>query len=824
MACSFLLSAQAPPAFSSGEIYQKLLKLRVLGSVLYIAAHPDDENTRLLAWLSKERLYRTAYLSITRGDGGQNLIGDEQGVDLGLIRTQELLAARRVDGAEQYFTRAFDFGFTKTTTEALQTWDKEKILSDVVWVIRKFQPDIIIARFPEDSRAGHGHHSGSAVLAHEAFTAAADPLRFPDQLSRGVTAWQARRIMWNTFNFGTTNTTSEDQLKIDVGAYNPFLGKSYGELAAESRSQHKSQGFGVPASRGVQWEYFNPVAGEIARNDIMDGVSTGWSRLPGGEAIQQRIDSAIRNFNLSQPQTSLPVLTRIYKALTELNEGNWKRQKLEEVGQLIEACSGMWLEAFTNKEYAVQGDSVFISCVVNNRLGAPARLRGIRLPGKDSVWNQQLDINKNISWNAMLPVRRDQPLSQPYWMIEKMSAGSFQVADPLLIGNPENDPAYTVQFDVEVHGQPLSFFKPVRYKYTDPVKGERYQPLVIVPPAVVSTDPGIVIFRKNESREAEVSVRLTAYRNVKGTNARITGRLSSTQKKVTDSSLSLARGMSRDFTLKIPGTSLKGLSQDNLQGFAEWNNEAGEQSAYLNLTSIQYDHIPNIHYFYTDAVRLLQLDLKTEGKKVGYIDGAGDKVSLALQQMGYEVTPLKEKDLTSAYLRQFDAIITGVRAYNIHAFLEEKYEVLMNYVQEGGNLIVQYNTNNFISNVKSRIGPYPFSITRNRVTDETAKVRILLPDHPVLNYPNKITDADFDGWVQERGIYYAESSDPHYEMPLAMNDRDEPEQKGSLIIAGYGKGKFVYTGLVFFRQLPAGVPGAYRLLANLIALNQKKSF
>src|SRR6185295_9452444 len=253
--------SQTPSTYTSAEILLQIKKLNTLGSVLYVAAHPDDENTRLLAYFAKEKLYRTGYLSMTRGDGGQNLIGDEQGIELGMIRTQELLAARRIDGAEQFFSRAFDFGFSKSADEALKIWGHDKILSDVVWMIRKFQPDVIITRFPGDARAGHGHHAASSILANEAFTTAADINKFPEQFKYGVKPWQAKRILWNNYNFGNNNNTSEDQFKIDIGVYNALLGKSYGELGGEARTLHKSQGEGRPRRRGQSFEYFSTTGG-----------------------------------------------------------------------------------------------------------------------------------------------------------------------------------------------------------------------------------------------------------------------------------------------------------------------------------------------------------------------------------------------------------------------------------------------------------------------------------------------------------------------------------------------------------------------------------
>ena len=820
----FSLSAQAPPSYSAADIFLQLKKLKVLGSVLYVAAHPDDENTRLLAYFSKERLVRTGYLSITRGDGGQNLIGDEQGIDLGLIRTQELLSARRIDGAEQFFTRAYDFGFSKNTEEAFQIWDKEKILSDVVWIIRKFQPDVIITRFPEDNRAGHGHHSGSAVLAHEAFKIAADPNKFPEQFKHGVKPWQAKRIVWNTFNFGGNNTITDDQLKLDVGVYNSVLGKSYGEIAAESRSQHKSQGFGVPGSRGVQLENFAAVEGEAAKTDLFDGVDVSWNKEPGGEKIDGLINDIIKNYSLANPALSVPALVNLYKEINIIKDGYWKQVKLLEVQKLVEACSGLWLEATSNAQYAVQNDSLRVNVSVNNRLGNKTSLVKFSFEGFDTVLNKVLEPNRNNNFSKTILIPPSKAITQPYWLEQKMNTGSFNVNQQLLIGKPENAPSLQAAFDVLIEGQLFTYIKPIQFKFTDPVKGELYQPLVVVPPVTVSTEPAIVIFRKNEKRDEMIRVRLTAQRNIDKYATTISKRLTYDNSTKKDSSFSLAKGMSREYVYTINNSLLKGLEQDNAKAFVEMKKGDDELEAYLNITSINYEHIPPIRYFHQDNIKVLNIDLKTAGQTVGYIEGAGDKLPFALQQMGYTVTILKEKDLSAAYLKQFDAIITGVRAYNVHDFLVSKNDVLLDYVKNGGNLIIQYNTNSFVGPIRTKLGPYPFVISRNRVTDENAKVNFNLPNHPVLNYPNKITEKDFENWIQERGIYFADQLDSAYQTPLSMNDPNEPAQKGSLIIADYGKGKFVYTGLVFFRELPAGVPGAYRLLANIIALNKKKGF
>jgi LmbE family N-acetylglucosaminyl deacetylase len=809
---SSYLFAQEPITFNSAEIFLRLKKLNTLACVLYVAAHPDDENSRLIPYLAKERLYRTGYLSMTRGDGGQNLIGDEQGVELGLIRTQEMMAARRFDGAEQFFTRAFDFGFTKTTEEALKTWDKEKILSDVVWVIRKFQPDVIITRFPEDSRAGHGHHSASAVLAHEAFMAAADPARFPEQLKYGVQPWKATRLVWNTFNFGGANTTSEDQLKIDVGVYNPILAKSYGEIAADSRSQHKSQGAALTRTRGESMEYFTPVSGEAWHTDLMDGVVSSWARIEGGDKIEPLVDQLVKDYSLTNPEKSVPGLVQLYKAILQLKDGYWRTQKLKDIQQLVEACSGLWLESIVHNPYTVQGDSIPVYFSMVNRLHAHAMVTEIKIDGFDSNYRQELVFDRNYVFSKSIAVSPSHPITQPYWLEEEMSPGSYNVKDQTMIGNAQGQPAFTTEFFVNIEGQDFVFTRPLQYKYTDPVQGELYEPLTVLPPYTAQLEPQLIVFNSLGEKPFQALVK-------------------NQNRQTSQPKLSMSN--TDDLQIKEEGTlrnaavnfSVKPHSLETKSFFSNLQMDRnGKPENAKELITISYNHIPRIDYFRNAGARFVIADLKISGKRIGYIEGAGDKLPEALLQMGYDLVLLKEKDITFTNCNQFDAILTGVRAYNVHPWLSEKYDVLMDYVNQGGNLVVQYNTGSQVGSVRANISPYPLNISRNRVTDETAKVNFLLPDHPVLNYPNKITDKDFEGWVQERGIYFADQIDPKFETALSMKDPGEPDQKGSLLIATYGQGKFVYTGLVFFRELPAGVPGAYRLLANIIALNHKKGF
>ncbi len=794
---AFNSNAQSPKTYSSSQIFEQIKKLDVLGSVLYVAAHPDDENTRLLAYLANEKLYRTGYLSMTRGDGGQNLIGDEQGVELGLIRTQELLSARRLDGAEQFFTRAFDFGFTKSPVETFQFWDHDKILSDVVWVIRKFQPDVIITRFPTTGEGGHGHHTASAILAGEAFDAAADPTKFPEQFKYGVKPWQAKRLLWNTFNFGSVNTERPDQFTVDAGGYNSLLGKSYGEIAAESRSQHKSQGFGVPASRGKQLEYFKTIKGSAPTRDLMDGVATDWERL-NASGLQKSMQQVIDNYSFRQPENSVPALLQIYRDLKAMPEGYWRNEKIKGIEQIIKECIGLYIEATTNTMYAVQGDSLRVNFNADNRVGNNVSITSVKVRNTSFPFSASLPVNENVGRSFDILIPDSAKISQPYWLINPMTKGSFTVNDQMLIGKPQNDPE-SAEVTVNIGDASFVYSIPVQYKSNDPVKGEEYQPLFIIPKIELKSNPELVLAINNQKQKIEQAT------IINGTSLKKFTVNSSMPPNVKE----IISGDDSEYSIADPAKS-------NTEMITWSSPENGQvYDSYKKL--IQYDHIPNIVYFPKAESKLVAIDMKVAGKKAGFIPGAGDKVPDALQKMGYAVTMLGQKDLTAANLKGFDVIVTGVRAYNIFEWLNDSYEVLMNYVKEGGVLLVQYNTNNNIGPVKAKIGPYPFTISRNRVTDETAAVKFLQPKNTLMTFPNKISEKDFDNWVQERSTYQAVDFEKNYQSLFSMRDAGESDQEGSLIYTDYGKGRFIYSSLVFFRELPAGVPGAYRLFANLIA-------
>jgi len=817
---------------SSTGIYQQLKKLNVLGSVLYIAAHPDDENNSLLPYLAKEKMYRTAYLSLTRGDGGQNLIGSEQGIELGLIRTQELLAARKIDGAEQYFTSAYEFGFSKNAKESLTIWNKEKVLSDVVWMIRSYQPDIIIKRFPPDARAGHGHHAASAILADEAFQAAADPNRFPEQLKDGkVKVWQTKKIFWNTYNFGSSNTTSNTQLKFDIGVYNSLLGMSYGEVGGIARSMHKSQGEGRPQRKGSIIEYF--ATKDSSSADLMNGITTDWTRIKGGDSIQTLLNKILQQYNFEKPQMSVTDLIRLYKTLQNIpDQNNWVKLKMAALQQLIMDCIGLYTEAVTDNEYAIQGEKFTANFFINNRLGNNVRVDNIQLQDEqgaiiDTNLSMKLSPNQNVSFAKQFQIDNQKKISQTYWLESTMNNGMFTINNPSLIGFAENSEAYTASFYVTIEGVSFVVKKPLQYKYVDPVKGELFQPVVVTPPFIVSLSPAnILVNTKPDNRFTKnkiVQLQCKSLINSINTKAKI--QIKQGEKIVFEMDTLLSFSAGKTFMMDFSLQKIYLNNADKNLSVSIGIPQGEKESFYnQNLRKIAYDHIPNINYFTEETIHILSDEIKiVPNKKVGYIIGAGDKVPEALQQLGCSVTYLNEKDITLEILQSFDAIVTGIRAYNMNEWLTNKNDVLNNFVEKGGNLIIQYLKSNIVGNNKINAGPYSFSVNaQSRVTEENAVVNFLLPNHSIFNFPNKITTKDFEGWVQERSTYQAEKMDNRFESLIAMNDTGEKESNGSLITAKYGKGNITYVSLVMFRQLPAGIAGAYKLMANLIAQPKNK--
>lgn len=823
---------------SAAEIFHEVQKLGVTGSVLYIAAHPDDENTRVLAWLANEKKVRTAYLSLTRGDGGQNLIGTEQGEALGILRTQELLAARRIDGAEQFFTRAYDFGYSKNPEETFRFWNHDSVLSDVVWVIRNFRPDIIITRFPTTGEGGHGHHTASAILAGEAFDAAADPKRFPEQL-RYVQPWQTKRLFWNTFNFGTTNTTSEDQIKVDVGGYNALLGKSYGEIASQARTMHKSQGFGTALQRGSSLEYFKQIKGDPTKADLFEGIDLTWGRMDSAVAISTAIQNAINDFDFVTPSNNLPNLSKIKKAIGfpqgtyysyspgdngiwvyKNSRDKWRALKRDKTSELMAQCAGVFPEAISNVERTTLDKRLPIVVHVVNRTGVVDSMGDLVISCLDSPnYRRIVKVRDVIPFMEeykdtfmINPVFPEATYSSPYWLSEPRKGGLFTINYPELLGRPEAEKPWVTSYFFS-GGDDYRIRRPIVYKTTDPVKGEIYQPLQILPEVTLDILANSLVFENYQPKTIFVKVHCHADR-ISGSLMIDAGDGWAMQRDVTQ--VSLRKG--QDMVVPVRITPAKGAAPT----FFRPTFVSGEKTFNQHARLIHHSHIPDQTYLSEARAYMTAFPLqKGTAQNIGYITGAGDEVPEALRNVGYTVTELSQKEVEAADLSRYDAIVTGVRAYNTQDWLQEAYPHLMDYVKKGGNLIVQYNTNSRIGPVKAQIGPDSFAITRTRVTDEDAAVNSLSPQHPVLNSPNTITAADFAGWVQERSIYEASDWAPSFTPILSMADPGEKATNGSLIVAPYGKGNFVYTGLVFFRELPVGVPGAYRLFANLLALPKR---
>jgi LmbE family N-acetylglucosaminyl deacetylase len=787
-----------------------LNKLNVLGSILYVGAHPDDENTALLALLSKGRKYRTAYLSVTRGEGGQNLIGPEQGAELGLLRTQELLSARRIDGAEQYFTRAVDFGYSKTAQETFEIWGKEIVLGDIVWVIRKFRPDVIITRFAAEGSGGHGHHTASGMLIKEAFAAAADPNRFPEQLTT-VSVWKTTRILLNRWRPGPEEAAS--LLRIDTGEYNPLLGKSYTEIAGESRSQHKSQGFGSGGRRGTRYDYFELWAGEPAAEDLFDGVDVTWNRVPGGQKVGLLLAECIQSFDPRQPSRSVPGLLGVQAELAKLPESSWVRLKKEELSQVIQGCAGIWMEAIADDFAAAPGDEVMIRTSVVNRSDQPFILHclGISRVVPDSVVDQTLKNNEILAIENKVLIPKDFPLSQPYWLEPSLQSKPFSAGDRNLMGLAENPPSLSVDLVLSADGQRLEYSIPVLFRWTDQVQGELYRPFEVRPRLTIQVEDGVKIFPGEGSQP--VKIRLKSHsKNVAGT-IRLKG-VDGWQVIPDDIPFSLA-GKYEEIEVSFEISPPKNSQESVLTAEANLDGELVRRA----MVEISYPHIHRQVYFPESRIKVVKLDVQTKGKRLGYIMGAGDDVPESLRHLGYEVMMLTDEMLETADLSSFDAIVAGVRAYNTRDRLKNAKLRLLDYVAGGGTLVVQYNVAS--AALAGQIGPYPLAIGRDRVTVESAPVTFPIVDHPLLTFPNRITSRDFDGWVQERGLYFASSWDEKYEPILSSHDPGEPDRKGGLLYARYGEGVFIYTAYAWFRQLPAGVPGAFRIFANLISAGKR---
>lgn len=809
---SLFLSLLVLPLFAQqpngAELQLSVNRLGVTGSVLYIAAHPDDENTALLAYFAKERLYRTGYLSITRGEGGQNLVGSEQGAALGVIRTQELLAARRVDGAEQFFTRAIDFGYSKSAEEALRLWNKDSVLKDVVWIIRTFRPDVIITRFTP-TLGGHGQHLASAILAEEAFRISGDPNVYPDQLT-AVAPWKAKRLLFNHFSFGGTNSNPDNKptVKIDVGEYNALLGKSYTELAGISRTMHKSQAMGSGQPKGSAINEFSVTAGEPVKNDLFDGVNAGWTRLPAGKKMKAMAEKVRTKFSAEHPERSIPQLLKLRSALRPLAGNAVAARKLREVEEAIRSCAGLSVEAMAADPLYSRGDSVRGS--VTYLVRTPANVSVLSLTstelGMMNASRQPLKRNEPFTVPVASVVRANERYSQPYWLSAPANGFLYSIPERTMIGRAENPPVLYINTAVMVEKETLEVAVPVRYKWVDDLQGEKTRAVEVIPPVSLRMAERNILWTGRTMQT--VTVNIHPFRTGATGTVRIiapNGWTVSAAQPLTVTKKDVETDLR--FTVTPESTAVAGVIVAEAI--------VGSDTVRSTVMHIDHEHIPVQPMLTPAEGKVLPLDLKTKGHRIGYIVGAGDEVPAALRQMGFDVTMLTDADLATGNLSGYDAIVAGVRAYNTREQVRQSHARLVQYAENGGTYIVQYQV--MEKGKTDNIGPFPLTVSRNRVTDETAAPQFVLPEDPILNTPNTITANDFDGWVQERGLYFASDYDPKYRTPLAFADPNEAPQKGGLLIAPVGKGTVVVTGLAFFRQLPAGVPGAYRLFANIIA-------
>ena len=816
------ISSQHPQRLSSGQIYQSIQKLNTVASVLYIAAHPDDENTRLISYFSNEMHYRTAYLSLTRGDGGQNLVGPEIRELLGVIRTQELLQARNLDGGIQFFTRANDFGYSKHPDETLRIWNHEEVLSDVVWAIRKFKPDIIVNRFDHRSPGRtHGHHTSSAMLSIEAFDLCNDKSAFSDQL-QFITPWQPSRLFFNTswWFYGSRenfeNADKSTMMSVDVGSYYPLLALSNNEIAAMSRSMHKSQGFGTSGTRGSQMEYLELLKGSMpdTKTNVTEGIDISWSRIKGGKDIGKDISHILDNFDFVSPQSHIGELLEIREKIKLLEDDHWRPIKLAEIESIIEACAGFYFEGVADEYILSEGDKFELTLEMIVRSDVPVLVRSIKsaLLEIDTSLNLELSTNTVTKWNQSLHLPKV-PYTNSYWLNEPYELGMYTVDKQTLRGVPETPRGLNVEFTLQLDGEfELTLVKPVVYKRSDPVKGEVYRPLEIVPPVSMNFGESVFIFSSDEAASVELDTR--------SLSDEFSGTVSL---NVPDGWEYSPQNFQLSFTEK---------GQNKLISFEvtpppyESDGEItaiiknGDESYAFSKYDIEYDHIPTRTVFLPSQAKLVKLDLRVGDDNVAYIMGAGDDIPKALRQIGYEVTELEPSELQQTDFSRFDAVITGVRAYNTVNELRFANHALLDYVENGGVLLVQYNTSFRL--VTQDIGPYPLKYGRGRVADELAEIRIIEPEHPVLHHPNPIAKTDFDGWVQERGLYFPDEWDDKYIAILSSNDVGEDPRDSGLLIAPYGDGHFIYTGYSWFRQLPAGVSGAFKLFVNMISLQNTR--
>ena len=851
--------AQVRPIYDYGAsgLGQVLLRLQTTASVMYTGAHPDDEDSAFLAYAARGLHARTAYLSLSRGDGGQNLLGSEQSEALGVIRTEELLQARRLDGAEQYFTRAFDFGFTKTLDEAKARWPEQEVLADAVRAIRLFRPMVVVAGFTGTAADGHGQHQYAGYLTPKAVAAAADPNQFPEQIRFGLRAWRVRKFYVRA---NPKNPENMPTLQLETGTYDPLLGRSYAEIASEGRSLHRTQEQGGIEQRGVRFSYVRLINGvetyKGPDSDLFTGLDTsvagvatnnGISDPKINESLQHAADAAkkaLTEFDALAPAKIIPPLADGLTALraarqllgaTPENEGRENAdlllaKKEAEFADALKRAAGVQFDVLADKETLATGDS----CTVNLRAyypsDAPVTSRGIGLlapPGWDSVSApaapgatptpapsgstrvSQLDL-KLTAGPAL-------SRTEPYWLMEPRQGDLFRW--PLQrqmssANDPYNRPFTPVrpigQVDLEIGGVLVQIQQPLEYRYADSIRGELRREVNIVPAVSLELDQNLLILPRSRRPDKIRLVVVATNNSDRALAGKLTLRLPpSLTATPGEIPLALARKGERQtsvFQLNYgggPDGSFEILAQAAVDG----------QTFTSQMRTLSYPHIQTHRMYVPAAVAMRVFDLRVAPVSVGYVMGVGDTVPDAIRRMGLTVTELDDHELAVGDLSRFDVIVVGVRAADAGPEFVGYHARLLDYVRGGGTLIVQYQRPNYAT---LKLPPFPAQMGP-RVIDESAAVKILAPEDQLFNWPNKITPDDWNGWVQERTLYSFTEFDPQYRPMVEMNDPGEPPQNGGEVVAQLGQGLYIYTAFAWFRQLPAGVTGAYRLFANLLS-------
>ncbi len=827
-------SIETPEDRGAMGLSQALKRLDIVGSVLHTGAHPDDENSALLAWLARGQGIRTAYLSATRGEGGVNLLGSELFEALGVIRTEELYGARRLDHAQQFFTPNYEFGFSKSADDTFTKWPHDQVLGDFVRVIRYFRPEIIISRFTGTARDGHGHHQVAGIVTQEAFKAAADPSRYPEYGK----PWQAKKLYLNGMG-NDQNVTAGPVL--NVGEFDSDLGRSYSQIASEGRSLHRSQAQGSAQDAGPRQTRLQLVQKMINTADdaplfagvlykLTDLAQLDPRLLSGLMDIEQRITSIRQKVNLLRPQEIVPDLTAGLVALQQIRGSTSNdhvqfllQQKEEDFQEAIRLAAGLLFDVIASDDTVVPGQEFNLTLSVIN--GGPYPFPGFRaITTLPPSWTMtpdgstgSLQPGQRLEQKYKVKVPATSDFTQPYWLRQPRRGDRFVWPDvpPGLL--PTDDVLLMARAELEYQGATIVMKKPAEFRRIDRMFGEQRTAVKVVPSLSVVVSPDIAVVPLKGTRQKEFTV------TVENQNpAAVSGEVglilpAGWTASPTSRPLNFTQQgekASLQFTVSVPATAgdyvVKAVAKSANQEFT---------SGY---TTIAYPHIET-RYVYSPAESKVEvLDVATTVSSVGYVEGTGDAIPDALRQLGINVTMLSAKDIATADLSRFPAIILGVRAYAVRDDLRAYNKRLLDYVSNGGTLIAQYNRSNEVGNIQ--IGPYPLTLANvnqnntERVTHEDAPVRILDPASSVLNVPNKIGDKDFEGWVDERGTFFLRSWDPRYAAPLESSDPGEPGRAGGLVIGKYGKGTYIYTGYSFFRELPAGVKGAYRLFANLVSV------